>query len=167
MLIEQRLEAPLGILPNGREVWLHGTGDLLYKDLAVGYDWKTSGRDWKEGRATYLGQPSSYQYLHWYNHDVWVDEWRYWIYDRGRGQWVLHTTRRDRQQVMSWLRHAFGIACAIDAGVVYYTPTQHPYGKSERGWWCSPKYCSAWDHCPGKYLADEFDEKQSAIINWV
>lgn len=166
MLIERRLEAPLGVLPNGREVWLHGTGDLLYTDIAIGYDWKTAGRGWKETKATYLGQPSAYAYLHWYNHNVWVERWRYWVYNRGSARWDLHTTYRNRQQVASWLRHAFGIACAIDAGVVYYTPTQHPYGKSERGWWCSPRYCAAWDHCPGKYLADGYDEKQLAIINW-
>lgn len=166
-LVEARLEAPLGILDNGRQVWMHGTGDVLYPDVPVGYDWKTAGRGWGEGKAMFLGQPSAYTYLAWWNHDVFIADWRYWVYDRRAAKWVLHSTQRTPQQVQAWLRHAFGIAKAIDAGAVYYTPVDSTFGKMKRGWWCSPQYCGVWDRCKGKHLADEVDESQSVEVAWV
>ena len=165
-LVEARLEAPLGILDSGRQVWLHGTGDVLYPGVPVGYDWKTSGRDWMDGKAMALGQPSAYTYLALWNHDAFIADWRYWVFDRRSQMWRLHETSRTRQQVAAWLRHAFGIAKSIDAGATAYNPTGSSYGKIRRGWWCSPKYCGAWDICPGKYIADDLDETIEAEVVW-
>ncbi len=165
-VVETRLEAPLGVLPSGRRVWLHGTGDVLYPDSHVGVDWKTAGRGWKEGKADLTGQAAAYTYLAWVAFSEWISEWRYWVYDRQKVEWAQWTTSRTEQQVDAWLRHAFGIAKAIDAGAVMYTPVDSTFGKMSRGWWCSAKYCGAWEVCKGKYLADDVDESATVEVTW-
>ena len=165
-LIEQRMEAPLGILQSGREVWLHGTGDLIYTDGQPGYDWKTAGRGWNDTKAIAIGQPSAYTYLTWYNHGVYIPSWKYWVYDRQKCEWQLHETVRTPKQVSAWLRHAFGIAKSIDAGATAYVPWQSTFGKFKRGWWCSAKFCGAWSICKGKQIADDVDESEVPWTTW-
>lgn len=173
MAVEQKLWRPLGQLPNGRAVWLHGTPDVIEvdpNDRFRGVDWKTAASGWKEGRIHFEMQPSAYTWLAapliGDGEDRLELDWTYAVYSRASAEWVEHHTHRGPAEVKAWLRHAWMRAKEIDAQAFPFTPVVTVYGKTQRGWWCSAKYCAAWNVCEGKYLADGVDETEQSTPDW-
>lgn len=155
--IEQKFQRPLAEVGDGRVIWVQGTPDLAYSDRI--YDWKTAGRGWKlnnndQSKGSFNAQAPTY---------LWLDgrglrTFTFWVYDRSKGVWGEYITQWDSEQLLLNLKNLEGIGRAIAAGVVYYTPTSDNFGKVQRGWHCSPKYCGAWNICPGKNsIADGAD----------
>lgn len=162
--IEEKLMAPLGMTPNGREVWLQGTADVV--DLGNGriIDWKTAARGWKESKAHATHQAQAYSFLVQAAHGVDVFDFSYWVWNRSKGEWSEHTTVRTADNVDAWLRHAWMRALQIEANAFPFTPWQSTYGDMKRGWWCSAKYCAAWSVCTGKSLPDDIWEDEPIDI---
>lgn len=159
---EPRLEAPLGVLPNGREVWVHGTPDVLDVDRID--DWKTASRGWKESKAHATGQLSMYIYLAERTRGYVIESGTYHVWDRSKYEWVPHVTSRTPAEVDAYLRHIWQMARAIDAEAYTFNPWQSNFGDYKRGWWCSSKYCAAWDVCEGKHAHDDVWEEQEIDI---
>ncbi len=156
--VEEKMLAPLGVLPNGRAVWFYGTPDLVDIGNAGIQDWKTTGRAWKESKALGLLAPQAYSWLVDTTHGVFIPDHFYWVWDRAKSEWTLHKTSRNQAHVDSYLRKAWAIAKSIDAQAFPFRPWSETFGNVTRGWWCSPKYCSAWDICEGKSLPDDLWE---------
>ena len=160
--LEPKMQAPLGRLPSGREVWLHGTPDVLDVDLID--DWKTAGRGWKGSKADALGQLSMYIFLAEATRGFTIEGGTYWVYDRSKQQWVAHVTSRTSAEVDAYLRHIWQMARAIDGEAYTFNPWQSTFGDYKRGWWCSAKYCAAWDVCEGKAVHDDVWNEQPIDI---
>lgn len=156
--IEEKLVTPLGILPSGRGVWFHGTPDVVDVGNPKIYDWKTTGRAWKESKVLGLNAPQAYSWLANTTYDVFIPDHHYWVWNRTKREWDLHTTQRNQAHVDAYLRKAWGVARAIDAQAFPFQPWSETFGNVTRGWWCSPRYCGAWDICEGKDLPDDLVE---------
>ena len=164
VLLEERLMSPLGRLPSGREVWAHGTPDVVSVALPRIDDWKTAARGWKDSKAHQTGQASMYSFLVESSMGVLVTEFIYWVWNRKQWQWDAVRTERSPAQIDSFMRHVWMRATQMDAGAFPFTPWQSTFGDYKRGWWCSAKYCAAWDVCEGKHLADDVWEEQTIEI---
>lgn len=169
-LLELRMETQLGTLPNGREVWVHGTPDAMFPVERETWDWKTSKDGWKEGKPESGGQPSMYPWLAKQQGLDVGDVFRFFVYNRKRSEWVEWVTHRTPEQVDSYLHLLWQIAKTIDAQAFTYKIWDTTFGKAKRGWWCGPKYCGAWNVCHGKHQQDNTWEQQiadPAVTGWV
>ena len=169
LAIEERMHAPLGeVQEDGRMVWLTGAPDLVNVTSLDVIDWKTSGRDWKDGKPEATGQVPAYLHLAAYTYELQVEDMKFtfWIFNRKTGVWQLRETYRTQQQVQAWLLHAYNRGVQIAEGIYPATPwNDNDWKKVKRGWWCSAAYCGAWDICEYKFLADNVDE--GVQVNWV
>lgn len=154
LLIEERVTKCLGVLPDGRHVWFGGTADLVDVKNKRIYDWKTSGREWKESKAAMTPQAQAYTWLYG------IDDHTYWVYARNKRSWQSFRTHRRPEQVDAYLRHAWQRARQIGAGIFPATPLDSTFGDVKRAWYCSAKFCGAWDVCEFKYLPDDVYEAQ-------
>lgn len=150
--IEVRKTKQLGTLPDGRRVWFGGTADLVVPGLVL--DWKTAGRGWDQSKADTTYQATYYTWLYG------VDRHKYWVWNRRKSDWSAFETSRSPKDVESALKVAWMLARQIDDGTFTATPWQDTYGKVKRGWWCSAKFCGAWDICQFKNLPDDVYEGQ-------
>lgn len=164
--VEQKMQRPLAELEDGRVIWVQGTPDVGYSDRIL--DWKTAGRGWKENsngqsKGSFGAQAPTY---------LWLDgrglkTFTFYVYDRSKDEWGEYITQWDSSQLSANLLTIEGIGRAIAAGVVYYTPSSDTFGKVQRGWHCSPKYCGAWEICAGKdMLADGVDLEVPIEYGW-
>lgn len=164
LAIEQRLIRPLGTLPNGRAVWVHGTPDVLHQPGMV--DWKTAGRGWELGRATTRIQTPTYLWLGETIRGVREGIGEYIVYDRSRQEWSVHPVPVTEDTIQAALRTLWEYSRMIDAQVFPPTPNT-PTGRPGRGWWCSVTYCNAWNLCPYKALvADDRNLVEVRISSW-
>lgn len=164
LVIEERLVRPLGTLPNGRAVWVHGTPDIGQQSGMT--DWKTAGRGWKPGKGEVRIQSPTYLWLMEDIRGVREGLADYVVYDRSKQRWSSHLVSVSDTQVDAALKTLWTYARAIDAQVFPPTPSA-PAGRSGRGWWCSAKYCGAWDPCEFKGLiADDVDLLEIRTSNW-
>lgn len=154
--VEDTISRQLGTLPNGRRVFYGGTGDLVEPSMNQITDWKTSGRGWHQSKADFTGQVPGYLWLYG------QEKFRFVVWNRQKLTWDSFDTSRTEQQIEAYLRHAFEVAAAIDAGIYPVTNVQSNFGKYNRTWQCSPKWCGAWNICPYKYLNDDKWEQQVA-----
>lgn len=164
--IEQRMRRLLGTSPNtGRPIGVEGTPDLVVWRAID--DWKTSKKDWDPSRAT--GEIQSPLYT-WLASDMLegVDiPFNYRVWDRGKAKWATHTVHVDEMQVEAAKRIAWQFALAHEAGALVAQPADSTFGKVKRGWWCSPKYCPAWEVCEYKGLVlDGVDLDTSIPVTW-
>ena len=150
--IEKRVTKQLGTLPDGRRVWFGGTADLVVPGLAL--DWKTAGRGWDQSKADTTYQATYYTWLYG------VDRHKYWVWNRREKDWSAFETSRSPKDVESALKVAWMLARQMADGTFTATPWQDTFGKVKRGWWCSAKYCGAWDICQFKNLPDDVYEGQ-------
>lgn len=157
--VEERLLRCLGVMSDGRAVWLSGTPDAVSAEPR-GFDWKTAGRGWKEGRVHAETQPTAYTWL--LNQgDL---EWSYVVYDRSKQEWGWHDTRRTMVQAEAFARHAY--VRGIQIGLGLYPATPVAKALSRRGWWCSAKYCNAWNVCPAKDIGDSVNVAEEREDDW-
>lgn len=151
--VEERITKPIGNLDN-TIVWLGGTADLVVDGHI--YDWKTAGRSWDASKANSLLQASIYSYLYG------ISDHTYWVYGRRGASWERHDTRRTQAHVDAALKQAWMVAKGIDSGALAFEPWQSTFGKMKRAWYCSAKFCPAWNVCEIKYINDNVWEEQVA-----
>ena len=167
--IETKITVPLGSLDDGRMVWLQGTPDLW--TMGTVYDWKTTGNPWKENGGG-LTRGSFGQQAPLYLHLVstlgaTATRFVFYVYDRGSGAWASHETVWSPASIGAALANAWEYGKMIGAGAFPYTPASDNYGKYQRGWHCSARYCGAWDICEGKrILADGADMDMKIDSHW-
>jgi hypothetical protein len=162
--IEQELFMPLGQGYYDGNVWLKGTPDVVYPNQII--DWKTSGRPWKTTKAHAAIQVDAYMALVKQNYDISVRDWVFWIYDRKARQWDNIPTSRKVREIDAALTRLLDYGEAVETNILQAKPTTDTFGEIRRGWYCSPKFCGAWNICPMKYVNDSVDEKVIAIRSW-
>jgi len=151
-LIEETMEARLAVFEEeDYEIVLVGTPDVFTQDHVL-WDWKTSGRPWKDGKAEASIQIPLYIYLVEQNYDVDIRQGNFFIYNRGSEEWTLHETYPSEEFVDSSLARAIEYGRLMHAGIYPATPLVYKWGKPERGWYCSEQWCPAWKICPYKNL---------------
>ena len=154
-------------LSEAENLWLQGTPDLgiLSKRLL---DWKTakSDRQWSQARADLSIQASLYLALHNAVFQEQLTKFTFAVYNRAKAEWgTFDTTRVETEQIAA-LYTATQYARQMKAMVFPATPVSESYGKKQRGWHCSAKWCGAWNICEAKFLNDNVDETVVAIREW-
>ena len=164
--MEQKLIMPLGILPDGRAVWLRGTPDVTTGGGI--YDWKTSKKAWllnSDGLSKGSFGPQAPLYLALTGQRS--GHFTFVVYDRATQKWETHPTVWSEEQVKASVLNAWETGKQIGAQGFPYTPFESSYGKYKRGWHCSPQYCGAWDVCPGKdSISDGVDTTVKIDRRW-
>lgn len=160
--VEQEMFLPLGEA-NGRQIALKGTPDLVYEDRII--DFKTTGRMWKKAKADVSIQASLYMALTKQNTSVSPRKFVFWIYDRSKSKWHRMPVERRVIDIEAALRTAYDFGRKIEAKTFTAQPVPETFTK-KRGWYCSAKYCSAWNVCQYKYLSDDVDEREVAVRSW-
>ena len=145
-------------------IFLGGTGDLVLEDEIV--DWKTSGSDWKKGKADLSIQATIYMPMYKQMLDVSIKNFTFWVYDRSKVRWVRHSTKRTIAQIDAALQTAYEYGLQLEAGIYPATPVPEGPFIKKRGWYCSPKFCGGWNICDVKYLNDDVDESVIAERTW-
>lgn len=166
-LVEERLDWEL-TEADGFEWRLSGIPDLLTPGVG-GYDWKTASKPWKKGQSKVdkSDQLSVYTALAWYEglYDAGATmPWTLFVYDRKGQEWESYETTRSVGQVESSVAALEALARTKGAGV--YTPrrTTSVWGEVQRGWWCSAKWCDAWEACPYRDIGDGKHNDQRKVI---
>lgn len=168
--IEELVIRPMGTLPDGRAIWLQGTPDAVYQDCIR--DWKTSKAGWRVSRsgltkANFSIQAPLYIWLSEAIVGTLVEEFDYYDYSFADATWTVHPTRWDKRSIESALLSAWEYGKMIAYETYPYTPARSPFGKFERGWFCSPTYCGAWNICPGKArVSDGYNLDQVKDERW-
>lgn len=146
VVVEYRLERELT-----DSVSIGGTPDAVIPDEQTILDWKTANAAWKTTKAAAELQPAAYTWLNGWTEGTFT----FWVCDMSRYNWLPHTVHVTPQQVEAWVGLATQVAHSMNAGIYPATPKGQSW-RGERGWHCSPKYCSAWNICDAKHLiADE------------
>lgn len=169
VLKEQVLYMPLGETPDGRLVVLQGTPDAVTDEPKL-WDWKTAARGWKFEKAQFTDQVTLYYALIAYNLGTMPLEAEFVVYNRQSEKIERYPTHRTEQQVGVAVKNAYyrGLQLwQVEQGIkLPATPVVTEYFKEKRGWYCSYKYCSAWNCCDLKYLNDSVDETQRREPKW-
>ena len=161
--IEEEMYLYLGPGRNGN-IWLRGTADVIYS--ARGVDFKTSRKPWDQAKADLSIQASLYMALIRHRYNQKVQRFTFWNYARQGRYWKpLHTERKVRQ-IDAALLTAYESGLQVEAGFYPATPVPESAFQKKRGWYCSPKFCSAWNICPSKYMNDDVDESVVAVRSW-
>jgi hypothetical protein len=135
-------------------ITIAGTMDYVDEFECI-WDWKTAGREYEAYEyKRYKIQPTVYTFalaheLGLHDHPEVVDwEFSYGISIKSgrKTNQMLHVTRNNGH--WSWLQEQF---VAIGNLILADLPT---WPLNDQGWWCSPKWCSAWDQCKGKHLGE-------------
>lgn len=161
--IEQEARMFLGAGRTGN-IWLQGTADAVYPTTLV--DWKTASRGWKQAKADFSVQASLYMPLHKQALEVSIQDFTFWVFDRSKAYWSRHKTRRSVAQINAALATALQYGRQLEAQVFPCTPVPEASFNKARGWYCSAKWCGAWNVCDAKFMNDGIDEKVVAIRSW-
>ncbi len=161
--IEQEMFLPLGEGERGTII-LKGTPDAVLREVII--DWKTSGRAWKESKAHHSIQVDADEALVKQNLGVSIREFVFWVYNRQKREWTAIPTSRRVADINASLSRLLDYGKILERGSFHATPTTDTFGEIKRGWFCSTKYCGAWNVCPAKYLNDDVDEKEEAVRSW-
>ncbi len=152
----------------GRRIIAHGTPDLTISGVRM-EDNKTTNAafKWTQEKADSEIQPSLYLAMHNIINNDSITEFVYRIYDRKKEDWNSLPTARTEGEQEAILKVAFEYGKQVAANVFPPTPIIENYGKRVRGWYCSPKWCGAWNVCEYKgQLNDGTDLQQIAIKSW-
>jgi len=163
LLVEEEQWMLLGEGARGN-VFLKGTADLVLQDTLM--DWKTSGRAWKQSKADFSVQASLYMPLHKQALEVSIQRFWFWVFNRQKAEWNLLKTNRTVAQIDAALATAYQYGLQIEAGAFPCTPVPEASFNKARGWYCKPKFCSAWNVCDAKFMNDDFVEGEIAERNW-
>ena len=132
-----------------RDVYLEGTLDCADMDGRI---W-----DWKTGEARYVPwekqrwaiQPTVYTYLYSWSHEPpW--HFRFTLLRPNGTVEFCDVTRMPGDH--AWLREkVLALAIAIEAELPSWP-------LNDTGWWCSEKWCAAWDECKGAQVHDHWKQ---------
>lgn len=161
--LEETMHLPLGPGKSGTII-LHGTPDIVYPHEIR--DVKTTGRMWHESRTHFSTQPATYMALVKQQYRKSIRNFVFDIYDRRKSTWHSLPTKRSIPAIDSVLRNHYNAGLKIESKIFTAKPYTNEFSKYRRGWYCSTKYCSAWNVCEFKYMADDVDEAQEAERTW-
>jgi hypothetical protein len=145
---------------DGWTIWIRGTLDLVTTngpdDEIEIWDWKTAARDYTEWEyQRYAIQPTCYSYLaaHLFGTPEGAPiDFTYAVMPKigtiGKHKAQVFTVQRG-QGHWSWLREQVLVAVRqyLDGGL------EGPWQYNDQGWWCSPKWCTAYSDCKGAHLS--------------
>lgn len=156
---------PLGMINKTTAVWVQGTADLVHT-FGVD-DWKTAGRGWDKGKSGTRIQAPTYVWLEAEHfHHLSRVPFTYVVYDRAKQVWSEHITYIEPANIDATLNAFMTWAKMIHREVYPPTPTA-PTGRPGRGWWCSAKFCGAWNICEYKgMLPDGADLAKVRSPEW-
>ncbi len=160
---EEKMTLYLGEGRDGN-IFLQGTADAVTDKALV--DWKTSRRAWKPTKAQFSIQATLYPALVKQNLGRAIRRMDFWVYSRQDSQWVLHTARRTIDEIDTGLKIAYTYGLQLESGILPATPLEENYFDYKRAWYCSPRYCGAWNVCEFKHLPDDKDEDVIAERTW-
>lgn len=124
-----------------RTISIRGSIDYIDEDLGV-IDWKTAGnphKPWEKQR--FAMQPTVYSWI------AGADGMRYVVFVHNKKPQTYEVSRTE--QHTEWMRfQALQAARLIESGLPVWTP-------NDQGWWCSAKWCPAWDNCKGMFIKEE------------
>lgn len=167
--VEETFYMPLDIKSN---IWLQGTCDLMPFNAdgeRIGIDWKTAGRGWKDDKAATIMQAPLYTALAYERYMQFISEWYFCVYNRQKTQWDWIPRNVDAVQVAAALKTALEFGKMMQHNI--YPATPYPSGgfTDRRGWYCSAKFCGAWQICEYKgMLGDDKDlnEQYDTALSW-
>lgn len=145
-MVEAKFEVEL-YRDDYRTINLSGTVDAVDADGCV-WDWKTAGRAYEQWEADrFKVQPTCYTFA---AHHAWgIDnpEFAYAVMVKRstppEGQIVR--VQRDARH-WAWLqKQALSLAFTIEADLPVWQ-------LNDQGWWCSDRWCGAWDRCKGAHV---------------
>lgn len=166
LAVEEQWTAPIGFTKSGKRITLQGTGDLLMPGEL--HDWKTTGQS-RLDEAKYISRPQGLLYAHLalVNRDVQVGQMVYWVWLRPKGEWLPVVQTITAEAVKASLDAAREWAEMIEHQVFPPTPCAST-GKSGRAWYCSARYCNAWNLCSFKSMVpDGVDLTEKRKTTWV
>lgn len=149
---------------NKGNIFLQGSPDAVFQDHLR--DWKTAGRGWKKEKADVSIQASLYPALAKQTHDLKARKFTFDVYDRSKSVWTSFPVMRRVADIDSALKTAYAAGLKVESGLYTAQPVPEASFNKKRGWYCSTKFCPAWNVCEYKYLADGINEKTVAIRSW-
>lgn len=168
--VEEKLEMSLGHLDDGTEIMLAGTPDLITINSII--DFKTSTAGWSDSKMNEQYQHLSYAALAQAQHNSLPRKGVYVVYNfkTGEWEWSRFTVQIRQDDVDRALRAYFKMGKALHYQTAIGTPGKRgaSWGQDGRGWWCSPKWCDAWEICDDKYLLDDgkADDPVDHLVTW-
>lgn len=147
--------------------WLSGTPDL-YNGMGM-VDYKTTGAAWQwyQAKVDLAIQPSIYLALHQHVYGELLPEFIFYVWDRKKKEWLKFVTKREQEQVDAAVNTADEYLAQYAARIFPATMVvEGRGGKKQRGWYCSAKWCPAWNICDKKFLNDSVDESEVAVRGW-
>lgn len=151
----------------GVSAWLSGTPDL-YNGMAM-VDYKTTGAAWQwyQAKVDLAIQPSMYLALHQHVYGELLPEFVFYVWDRKKKEWLKFVTSRTQAVVDAAVATADQYLEQYAARIFPATMVvEGRGGKKQRGWYCSAKWCPAWNICEHKFLNDSVDESEVAVRGW-
>jgi hypothetical protein len=161
--LEETIFLPLGETASGTRVLLQGTPDIITTPIR---DMKTAGTGWKKSKAELSIQASLYMALVKQGFGLNVREFVFDVYNRRKSEWEMIPVSRRVKDIDAALRTALDYGNKIELKAFTASPVPEASFTKKRGWYCSPKYCEAWNVCDYKYLGDDVNENIVAIRSW-
>lgn len=153
-----------GVLPDSN-IWLEGTADQVYVHEIR--DVKTTGRKWDQAKADTNIQASLYPALVKAHFDgLEVTRFTFDVYHRPKTEWVELTVVKTPEVINAALQTAHNMGLKQQLNI--YTPSPVPPASwaNKPGWYCSPKYCAAWNICEAKHVTGRTGLDQVAERAW-
>jgi len=157
LLVERELRTTLTSKP--QKVVLVGTPDLVTPGTV--FDWKVAGRGWdsnKDGLTKGNFSPQPPLYLHLVRTaglGIEPNTFVFYVYDVRAQHWEPYETTWTDEQITAAVQNAKHAARMILNDAFQFTPFSTVFGKVQRGWWCSAKFCGAWPICQGKRMIND------------
>lgn len=156
--IEERKYVYLGETASGKPAYAAGTPDCVIPSLV--FDWKSSNRPWKEGKGLARIQGPLYVALSAEHHQAALTtggsvQVAYVVFDRKAREWAVHEVWVNQAEADATLKAMLMWAEVVEHRAYPPQPTGELFGKSGRAWWCSAKWCSAWEVCEYKGMVPD------------
>lgn len=150
-----------------RRIIAHGTPDLVLESRMEDNKTTNAAFKWTQDKADTEIQPTLYLAMFNLTHGTELTEFKYRVYDRKKEDWETLRTARTVAQQLAALRVAYFYGVQMAAGAFPATPAVEEYRKHKRGWYCSTKWCGAWNVCDMKSLIDDgTDLTELAVREW-
>lgn len=145
-------------------IFLQGTADQVYSTYLR--DLKTARSGWKLEKAELSIQASLYPALVKDAFGISVQKFIFDVYNKSKSLWDSYERQTPVKVIDAALETAYRNGLKLEAGIFTAHPVPESSFSKKRGWYCSPKFCPAWNACTMKYLVDDVDESQLAIRSW-
>jgi hypothetical protein len=145
LVVEEKFDLPF-YEDAFRSIRLRGAIDCVDRNLGI-IDWKTAGsphKVWEKER--YEVQPTVYVWAWNKMHATNIDHMRYVVFVHNKG--VQEYTVAPKEGAVDWLAFkALGAARHVESGLPVWAT-------NDSGWWCSAKWCAAYEDCKGLFVKE-------------